>query len=243
MGEAKRRKNMGEPSSGKTKSNKPLYVGIAVLVVAAIVFGLSFLTAKPELTSGELPVADASAQPFPAELDQYGVSIGQADAPIVVREFADYQCPACANFAEAGQRLIEEYVKSGKVRFVYFALPLQQHKNAMPAALAARCAGDQSAYWPMHDQIYNAQSEWSDTGNPVATFTSYATGLGLEERRFRGCMTTKLHKEAIEQSRQVAIKLRVTSTPTVMVDNIRLTRPGWAQLSAVVERELANKAN
>lgn len=243
MGEANRRKKTGEPSPGKTKNNKPLFIGIAVLVVAAVVFGVSFLTAKPELRSDELPVADADAKPFPAELDQYGVSIGQPDAPIVVREFADYQCPACANFAAAGQRLIEEYVKSGKVRFVYFALPLQQHENAIPAALAARCAADQSAYWPMHDQIYNTQSEWSDTDNPVATFTSYATGLGLEERRFRGCMTTELHKEAIEQSRQVAMNLRVTSTPTVMVDNIRLTRPGWAQLSAVVERELANKAN
>ena len=52
-------------------------------------------------------------------------------------------------------------------------------------------------------------------------------------------MTTDLHVEEIEQSRRVAMQLRVTSTPTVLVDNIRLTRPGWGQLSAVVERELA----
>jgi hypothetical protein len=56
-------------------------------------------------------------------------------------------------------------------------------------------------------------------------------------------MTTELHREAVEQSRQVAMQLRVTSTPTVLVDNIRLTRPGWGQLSAVVERELANEAD
>ncbi len=53
-------------------------------------------------------------------------------------------------------------------------------------------------------------------------------------------MTTELHREAVEQSLQVAMQMRVTSTPTVLVDNIRLTRPGWGQLSAVVERELAN---
>ena len=76
----------------------------------------------------------------------------------------------------------------------------------------------------------------------MATFTRYAGDLGLEERRFRLCMTTELHREAVEQSRRVAMQLRVASTPTVLVDNIRLTRPGWGQLSAVVERELASKA-
>jgi len=159
-----------------------------------------------------------------------------------VREFADYQCPACGNFASASKQLKEEYVAEGKVRFVYFDLPLQQHQNAMPAAQAARCAGDQDAYWAMHERLYDSQTEWSGSNDPVATFTRYAGDLGLEERRFRRCMTTELHREAVEQSRQVAMQLRVTSTPTVLVDNIRLTRPGWGQLSAVVERELANGA-
>ncbi|HTN35071.1 MAG TPA: thioredoxin domain-containing protein [Marinobacter sp.] len=243
MGEAKRRKSVGKPPSGKSKSNKPLFVGITILIVGAILLGVSFLTAKPEVASGELPVAATDAAPFPAELDQFGISVGAADAPVVVREFADYQCPACARFAEASKRLINEYVAAGKVRFVYFELPLQQHKNAVPAALASRCAADQNAYWPMHEKLYSAQSQWSDSDNPVAIFTGYATGLGLEERRFRRCMTTELHKEAIEQSRQVAIQLRVVSTPTVLVDNIRLTRPAWGQLSAVVERELADRAD
>ena len=92
----------------------------------------------------------------------------------------------------------------------------------------------------MHDHLFDKQSEWSGVGDPVATFTRYANELGLEERRFRRCMDTELHREAIEQSRKVAMQLKVTSTPTVLVDNIRLTRPGWGQLSAVVERELAD---
>ncbi|HBC33835.1 MAG TPA: disulfide bond formation protein DsbA, partial [Marinobacter adhaerens] len=162
---------------------------------------------------------------------------------VVVREFADYQCPACGSFSSASKQLKEEYVDAGKVRFVYFDLPLQQHQNAMPAAQAARCAGDQDAYWAMHDRLYDSQTEWSGSNDPVATFTRYAGDLGLEKRRFRRCMTTELHREAVEQSRQVAMQLRVTSTPTVLVDNIRLTRPGWGQLSAVVERELADEAD
>ncbi|MBC7183671.1 MAG: thioredoxin domain-containing protein, partial [Marinobacter sp.] len=205
MGEAKRRKETGTPPSGKPKSNKPLYIGIGVLVLAAVVLGVVFLTASPAPTSDGLPVAAADAAPFPAQLDQYGVSVGPEDAEVVVREFADYQCPACGGFSSASKKLKQEYVDAGKVRFVYFDLPLQQHANAMPAAQAARCAGDQNAYWKMHDRLFENQTEWSGSNDPVATFTRYAGDLGLQERRFRTCMTTELHREAVEQSRRVAM--------------------------------------
>ncbi|MDR9426327.1 MAG: thioredoxin domain-containing protein, partial [Marinobacter sp.] len=95
------------------------------------------------------------------------------------------------------------------------------------------------SYWAMHDKLYALQTEWGGSSDPVATFTRYADDLDLDERRFRRCMNTELHREDIEESANVARQMRVMSTPTVMVDNIRLTRPGWGQLSAVVERELA----
>lgn len=241
MGEAKRRKQTGAPPpvNSKPPSRKPLWVGLGVLAVAVIVGLVVMLTRPPAPTSPDLPVAAPDTGPFPAHLDRYGVSVGPADAPVVVREFADYQCPACARFAEASKRLKEEYVESGQVRFVYFDLPLRQHANSLPAAMAARCAGDQDDYWGMHDAIYRQQSAWSNAGDPVAVFTGYAGDLGLNERRFRRCMESELHREAVEQSLQVATELRVMSTPTVLVNNILLTQPGWGQLSAVVERELA----
>jgi len=238
MGEAKRRHHSGSPAPRKPASKRSLALGIMTLIVVAMLIGLFFITSGPSPDSDALPVAKQGTPEFPAELDQFGVSVGAADAPVVVREFADYQCPACARFAEASQRLKKEYVESGKVRFVYFDLPLSQHANAMPAAQAARCAGDQNAYWPMHETLYSNQSSWSDVSDPQAMFTRYAGDLGLSENRFSRCMATELHREAIEQSAKVATQLRVVSTPTVMVDNIVLTRPGWGQLSAVVEREL-----
>jgi protein-disulfide isomerase len=239
MGEANRRKQTGAPSP-KKNNRKPLIIGAAALAIA-IITGLYVLVRPPAPDSDALPVAGPDAEAFPAELDRYGVSVGDEDAPVVVREFADYQCPGCANFADVSQRLKREYVEGGQVRFVYFDLPLQQHQNAMPAAMAARCAGDQDSYWAMHDKLYALQTEWGGSNDPVATFTRYADDLDLDERRFRRCMNTELHREDIEESANVARQMRVMSTPTVMVDNIRLTRPGWGQLSAVVERELAEK--
>lgn len=238
MGEANRRKQTGAPSPKKNNRRNPMMIGAVAAVVVAILAGVYFAVTPPAPDSDALPVAGPDAQEFPADLDRYGVSVGDEDAPVVVREFADYQCPGCANFAKASKRLKQEYVETGKVRFVYFDLPLQQHQNAMPAAMAARCAGDQDNYWAMHDQLYSLQIEWSGSSDPVATFSRYADDLGLDERRFRRCMNTELHLEDIEESANVARDMRVMSTPTVMVDNIRLTRPGWGQLSAVVEREL-----
>ncbi|MDX1458945.1 MAG: thioredoxin domain-containing protein [Marinobacter sp.] len=239
MGEAKRRKGTGAPMYGKSGRRKLAWMAVAVALAVAVVAGVVLMTQPPQKTSEALPVAAADAEPFPAELDRFGVSIGAEDAPVVVREFADYQCPACGRFFEASQRLKEEYVASGQVRFVYFDLPLRQHKNAMPAAMAARCAGDQDGYWDMHNVLFANQGEWSGSNSALEVFSRYAGELGLDERRFRRCMTTELHREVIESSVQVAQQMRVMSTPTVLVDNIQLTRPGWGQLSAVVERELA----
>ena len=138
MGEAKRRQNTGQPAPKGKSSQKPLIIALSAGVIALIVAILYFVTAAPEPTSDELPTAAANADPFPSQVDQYGVAVGESDAPVVVREFADYQCPACQNFSDASRKLREQYVASGQVRFVYFDLPLQQHENAVPAAMAAR---------------------------------------------------------------------------------------------------------
>ncbi len=76
MGEAKRRQETGAPPPRKQKDRKPLYAGLGVIVLVFVAVGVFFLTASPSPTSDELPVAAPNADPFPAELDRYGVSIG-----------------------------------------------------------------------------------------------------------------------------------------------------------------------
>ncbi|SET17234.1 Protein-disulfide isomerase [Marinobacter segnicrescens] len=237
MGEAKRRQQTGSPSPRKRSRMGLVFTGLVIIAVAVVAV-LYYLT-QPSLTGpGELPDVAEDTPAFPSQLDRYGVSVGSDDAEVVVREFADYQCPACARFANAGQRLKEEYVDSGEVRFVFFDLPLPQHTHAMAAAMAARCAGDQDGYWAMHDRLFEEQSNWESLSDASGQFSDYADDLGLDTRRFNRCMESELHREAVEESRQVARQLQVASTPTVLVNNIPLNRPGWEQLSAVVEREL-----
>lgn len=239
MGEAKRRSAAGETPRRRRKSGGPWTLVAALVVLLAVIAGLLYWLTSPSLSPiDDLPKAADGAPPFPAELDRHGVSVGPADAPVVVREFADYQCPGCAVFADSAERLRSEYVDSGKVRFVYFDMPLPQHANAVPAALAARCAGDQDAYWRMQELLFDRQGQWQGAQDPKAVFSGYAGELGLQAEPFEQCLRTERHLGAVQRSLQAAQQMRVTSTPTVYVDNVQLTRPGWYQLAGVVERHL-----
>lgn len=240
MGEAKRRKAQGAPPRrGRRWLRQRLLAGAGAVVVAGVLVGLYYVLTTPGVAPvGDLPDAPADAAPFPGSLDRFGVSIGDADAPVTVREFADYQCPACARLAPIMKRFREEYVETGKARLVYFDFPLDQHDNAVPAARAARCAGDQDAYWAMHERLYDNQSAWAEREDPLSRFVDYADALGLKTAMFDRCMRSDRHREAVADSREAAARMRVASTPTLFVDNIRLTSPGWYQLSGVVQREL-----
>lgn len=240
MGEAKRKDYSGQGYGTRPKT--PVKgVAVGVLVALLIVAVTVWLT-RPDvgLDEGSLPQAREGAEPFPAEYDKYGVSLGDADAPVVVREFADFQCPACASFSAVASQIKDEFVESGKVRFVYFDFPLEDiHDNAMLAAQAARCAGDQGGYWQMHDRLFEQQSEWSGQSDPKGTFLRYGEELGLNPQRLERCLNTELHREAVQSSQSLAKRLQVRSTPTVLVDNILMAGAhSWPQMKAVIEREL-----
>lgn len=246
MGESKRRRQGGQGTARKQRRRRggPWLIGGVLVAVLVAVAGLLYWLTTPSLSPlDDLPKAAEGTPPFPEALDRYGVSLGDPSAPVVVREFADYQCPGCAMFAQSVQRLGDEYIAAGKVRLVFFDLPLSQHRNAMPAAQAARCAGDQDAYWRMHDLLFARQPRWSEVQDPQAVFAGYAQELGLDRERFTQCMAAGRHRADIERSRQAAQQLRVTGTLTVFVDNVRLTRPGWYQLAGVVERRLQQERN
>ncbi|WP_339649029.1 DsbA family protein [Halopseudomonas pelagia] len=240
MGEAKRRHATGGSRSGRQgQQHKQALLWSGALLAVLALGGLAVYLATPG--SGPaiaLPEVPAGTPPFPAELDSYGVQLGDPDAPVVVREFADYQCPACASFARVHERFKTEYIDTGKARLVFFELPLAQHRNAMPAAQAARCAGDQGEYWGMHDLLFAHQSRWSTERDPLASFNGYADQLKLNQGRFERCLTREQRREEVEASLSISRQLRVASTPTVLVDNIPLSSPGWEQLSGVIERQL-----
>lgn len=147
-----------------------------------------------------------------------GIPYGDPDASVQVWEFGDYQCPACQTFAGQVKPQIDlAYVETGKVGYVFYDFPLEQHPNAFIAARAARCAGDQDRYWQMHDELFRNQREWSTSGNPARDFRGYAERVGLDGDEFAACLNSDRHADVVTANMRLGQELRVNGTPTIMV--------------------------
>jgi protein-disulfide isomerase len=164
-------------------------------------------------------------------------SIGPKDAPIVIVEFSDYQCPYCQRWHdEVYASLMAAY--PGKIRFVYRNLPLTSiHPQAMPAAEAAMCAGEQNAYWQYHDKLFENSAALSSD-----LYSQLATGLNLDVTAFEACTTTHKYQSKIQADMDFALGLGVQSTPTFFINGLAVI--GAQPLTAftdVIDRELAGK--
>src|SRR5262249_5555499 len=125
--------------------------------------------------------------------------------------FSDYQCPFCArHFRGTLAEIDRDYVKTGKVRYVFRDLPIASlHPQAFQAAEAAHCAGDQGKYWEMHDRLFANQADLER--NDLST---HARALGLDLPAFEQCVNTNTHATEIQQSLLEAQQAGAGGTPT-----------------------------
>src|SRR5207237_10056077 len=105
------------------------------------------------------------------------------DAPVTIVIFSDFQCPFCSRVEPTLAKIADEY--KGKVRFAWKDLPLPFHNNAMPAAIAARAAGEQGKFWEMHDKLFATQQNLDR-----ASYEKYAQERGLDMTRFKAALDT-----------------------------------------------------
>lgn len=170
-----------------------------------------------------------------------GVEQGDAQAPVVILEFSDYQCPWCARFGLEIKPLLQSYVEAGKVRFVYYDFPLvRSHKHAFLAARAARCAGDQGKFWAYHDHLFAQQPRWSAESSAAGEFIRYAADVGLDRQAFERCLNSERFADVVTANLRLGEQLGVMGTPTVYI-NGKLVRSltGFGQLRDLIEAELA----
>lgn len=140
-------------------------------------------------------------------------SIGPADAKVVIVEFADYACPACAHFAnEVKDKLLENF--SGKVRFVFRDVAAHG-EISFKAAEAANCAGEQGKYWEYHKLLYTNQKEWI---NNVSKLYDYAEQLNLDLEAFKACVESGKYREEIQKDMEDAMEYGVSAVPTFFIN-------------------------
>lgn len=180
-----------------------------------------------ELTPPEPPVVEVSADDDPGR--------GPADAPVTVVVFCDFQSPYCRRMQPLFLRLLADYPR--QVRLVWRDFPQPGHRDAVRAAEAAECAGDQGAYWPYHDVLLQEQA---DLGRPA--LERYAARTGLAIPRFRTCLDERRMRTEVEADAAEARRLGLATVPTTFVDGRYLRGPQtYEGLRAAVTSALARR--
>jgi protein-disulfide isomerase len=144
-------------------------------------------------------------------------AMGDAAARVGLVEFSDYGCPYCA--MHAGQTLpqiVADYVKTNKVRYFFKDLPVEaMHPQAFKAAQAARCAGAQDRYWPMHDRLFKNQRP-----QIVDELRDQALALKLDVERFVQCVDADTYAIQIRNDIAEAKQSKIKGTPTFFVGKL-----------------------
>jgi protein-disulfide isomerase len=160
------------------------------------------------------PAAPGQQQITKANVSIEGAyTMGSKDAPLTMVEFTDFQCPFCQRFhVQTFAELKKNYIDTGKLRFVSRDLPLDFHPNALQAAQAGRCAGEQGQFWAMRDRM-NANPEKLD----MDSLAEYALDLKLNVGNFRSCVDSGKYKNAIRSDSQTAEKIGANGTPSFVL--------------------------
>ncbi len=141
-------------------------------------------------------------------------SKGSQSAKLILIEFTDYQCPFCGrHFQQTSPQIERDYVNTGRVRHVVRDFPIESiHKDALKAAEAAHCAGEQGQYWQMHARLFNGH-------NALAAdhLSAYAGALGLDVPSFQRCLDSNKYAATIRQDLAEAQKVGVQATPSFLL--------------------------
>lgn len=160
-------------------------------------------------------------------------SLGAAAAPVTIVQFAEYQCGYCGKANATMKQVLKDY--DGKVRMVYRDFPLSFHEQAIPAAIAANCAGVQGKYWEIHDLMMANQQSLSEND-----LLGYATKAGVEVSAWQSCRLDPAQRAEVMTDFEAGQALGVTGTPAFFVNGIMLSGAMPYELFAlIIDQELA----
>lgn len=236
-------KGKGAPAGGKSgvsrsQAKANLNRFYALLVLVAVVGG-TFIAYQMTRPKAAVQTVDPSTPLPKAE----GYVIGNPNAPLQVIEFADFECPACANFATITEPDVRKrLVETGKISIRFIDFPLPIHKNTWDASNAAACANEQGKFWEMHDQIFSTQDRWGGiaTSRPKGELKSLAQAIGLDVGKWESCFDERKFNLNVVANQKEGERRLVSQTPTFIIGSRML--PGslsYDTFKAYVDSALA----
>ncbi len=212
-----------------------------LLIVSIVTDGFSGSTSKKVVVRED----DTGDQPEllqRADIDEDDDAVlGDEDAPVTIISCEDYQCPFCKRaFDQTFPQLKQNYIDTGKAKYIYRDFPLPFHTEADEAANAAECAGDQNKYYKMHELIFKNQDEWSNNPQASLRFKAYAQELGLDRAKFDACLDSREHDEEIQNDMNECQAAGTSGTPTFFINGMKIVgAQPYTVLESAIEKALA----
>ncbi|MFA6099538.1 MAG: thioredoxin domain-containing protein [Patescibacteria group bacterium] len=182
-------------------------IALGVLIVGGLIWAVAMGPGESNTTIDANIVFNDDSNP----------TQGPADAKVTVRIFSDFQCPACKMADQIISQVMKDY--DGRVRFVWNDLPLTSlHPNALPAAIAGRCAQEEDKFWEYASQLYENQDTWKGLPDPKEYFVNLSDQLGLQKDRFAACLGRDTPRMKVAQDVQEAASFGLEATPSFFVN-------------------------
>lgn len=205
-------------SAGVRTSRNNLGIPVAIVIASVLIAGAIIYTgmqkgpaATAPTNNGNTPAEDIEVAPV-TEKDHIR---GNPNAPIVIVEYSDFDCPFCKNFHETMQQVMDQYGANGQVAWVYRHFPLEQlHPNAPKLAAASECVaelGGNDAFWKFADLIFGERGTNEPTN--MTRLPDFAEQSGVSKERFNECVENGTYDTAIDASIEEAIKTGARGTP------------------------------
>jgi len=198
----KRSRYQRKPQAGHNKRSYFFWIVVAIAVIG--VFALIWWSKNPR--GGNEAVSPE------------GMSMGDANAPVQIDVYTDFQCPYCGRFErDTMPKIIENYVKPGKAHLTIHLFAFLG-KESVWAAEAAYCANDQGKFWPYHNKLFNSQAGENQGAFSIEHLKIFAKELGLDTKQFNTCLDSQKYQQAIQQVKDAAGQRGVRSTPTIFIN-------------------------
>ncbi len=174
---------------------------------------------KKEKTSDDNPSIIAPS----GENGQIGDHVrGKRDSKVAIIEYADMQCPGCAQMAPKMERIYEKY--KDEVVFIYRHYPIAGHQNAVSAAIAVEAAGRQGFYWEMLNAVFDNRVDWISlsgtrlTDAYVKIFEKVSKGKKSDAEQFKLDLSDKKLEKKVQSDKEHGRKDKISATPTIIVN-------------------------
>ncbi len=187
---------------------------------------------NPAMAARALKNMAAVTKPGPVRPEDW--QLGPSEAPVVILEYADYECKPCGEAYRLLKEILPQY--AGQVLWVHRHLPLRHsHPLAQGAAEAAEAAGAQDRFWEMHDRLFEARGALERE-----QLLEYAREIGLDVATFTEDLDNHRFKEAVNEDFKAAVRNGIKLPPALFINSLPLEGPRTREaICARIDRLLA----